>query len=186
MIFLNLTKFLIYTMITTFKKGGTTMLNYCTSEFLDRIKLLLEEHYDEEKEILQQLLKLNYNEISIVDITGQAEMTDSEKNILYSYYTMNCHLDYLKRAQHVRGMKQMTNKLNKFHSISNISDTEACSSDNRGGKLFYYAMAMGQYQNWNDYCRDCYNESFEDHVLQATSRQYNPVKTLKRMNKYQG
>ena len=53
----------------------------------------------------------------------------------------------------------------KFHSISNISDTEACSSDNRGGKLFYYAMAMGQYQNWNDYCRDCYNVMYNSAPL---------------------
>ena len=60
------------------------MLNYCTSEFLDRIKLLLEEHYDEEKEILQQHKKKNKNQNSIVQITGQPENTQSEKNKLYS------------------------------------------------------------------------------------------------------
>lgn len=172
-------------MITHIEKGGSTMPYYCTDEFISRLKELLgEERFLEEKEIANAIIKNNYDEISVLDISQQTEMTNTEKRVLYSYYVIQQHIPYMSRVQHVRGMKQST-LANQTLTDSNLQNDESLRSyANRKGELVYYAMAMEQYQDWNQYCRSCYDESFEDHVLQATANYGNKQKSLKRSERH--
>ena len=110
-----------------------------------------------------------------MDISWQTEMTDIEKRLLLSYYMIQEHIPYVDRVLHVRGLKQ-NNQENSFTTLRNYS--------NRKGELVYYAMAMEQYQDWDQYCRACYDESFEDHVLQATFSDGSKRKSLKRSERH--
>ncbi len=149
---------------------------YSTDEFINRLKILLgQEGFTEELEIVNTILKNHFDEISVVDISWQTEMTDIEKRLLLSYYMIQEHISYVDRVLHVRGLKQ-NNQENSFTTFRNYS--------NRKGELVYYAMAMEQYQDWDQYCRACYDESFEDHVLQATSSDGNKRKSLKRSERH--
>lgn len=149
---------------------------YSTDEFINRLKILLgHEGFTEELEIVNTILKNHFDEISVVDISWQTEMTDIEKRLLLSYYMIQEHISYVDRVLHVRGLKQ-NNQENSFTTFRNYS--------NRKGELVYYAMAMEQYQDWDQYCRACYDESFEDHVLQATSSDGNKRKSLKRSERH--
>lgn len=149
---------------------------YSTDEFINRLKILLgQERFAEELEIVNTILKNHFDEISVVDISWQTEMTDIEKRLLLSYYMIQEHIPYVDRVLHVRGLKQ-SNQENSFTTLRNYS--------NRKGELVYYAMAMEQYQDWDQYCRACYDESFEDHVLQATSSDGSKRKSLKRSERH--
>ncbi len=161
------------------------MPNYCTDEFMNRLGYLLgEKRFLEEKEIVDTILKNNFDEISVMDISAQSEMTDTEKRLLYSYYIIQQHIPYVNRLQHVRGMKQSMLAKQALTDPSIKIDGSLRSYANRKGELVYYAMAMEQYQDWDQYCRACYDESFEDHALQATTIYGDKRKSLKRSQRH--